>query len=252
MKRGQSNTVQLLIVLAALPLASCEKSLHEETEHYYFVAANISLPYWQEAQAGFMDAARQMGVKAEVVGPTSYAPNEELDAFQKALEKHPAGILISPARPEIFKDAIDSAVKAGVPVVCADSDAPESKRILFIGTDNVRAGSEGARRLVQLLHNQGNVVVISVPGQLNVDQRLQGAKSVLADMSFAHRDDRSSEPPVHALNIGGDAVETDAPLRQIDQVRRIVEFTPGFASRKACSRRDPARVAAQNLQHRYR
>ena len=181
MKRGQFNTVQLLIVLAALPLASCEKSLHEENEHYYFVAANVSLPYWQEAQAGFMDAARQMRVKAEVVGPTSYAPNEELDAFQKALERRPAGILISPARPEIFKDAIDSAVKAGVPVVCADSDAPESKRILFIGTDNVRAGSEGARRLVQLLHNQGNVVVISVPGQLNLDQRFQGAKSVLAD-----------------------------------------------------------------------
>jgi ribose transport system substrate-binding protein len=183
MKRGQSGTVHLLIVLVALALASCEKPLHEETERYYFVAANISLPYWQEAQAGFMDSARQLGVKAEAVGPTSYAPNEELDAFQKALEKRPSGILVSPARPEIFKDAIDGAVKAGIPVVCADSDAPESKRILFIGTDNFRAGSEGARRLAQLLHNQGNVIVISIPGQFNLDQRFQGAKSVLADYS---------------------------------------------------------------------
>lgn len=183
MKRGQRGMVHLLIVLAALMLASCEKSLHEETERYFFVAANISLPYWQEAQAGFMDAARQLGVKAEVVGPTSYAPNEELDAFQKAMEKRPAGILVSPARPEIFREAIDSAVKDGVPVVCADSDAPESKRILFIGTDNFRAGGEGARRLVQLLHNQGNVVVITIPGQFNLDQRLQGAKSVFVDYS---------------------------------------------------------------------
>ena len=183
MKRGRFGTVHLLMALVALTLASCEKSLHEENERYYFVAANVSLPYWLEAQAGFMDAARQLGVKAEVVGPTSYAPNEELDAFQKALERHPAGILVSPARPEIFKEVIDDAVKAGVPVVCADSDAPDSKRILFIGTDNFRAGSEGGRRLVQLLHNQGNVVVISIPGQFNLEQRMQGAKSVFADYS---------------------------------------------------------------------
>src|SRR6516162_11502597 len=142
MKRGQLGKTHLLIVLAALMLASCEKSLHEENERYFLVADNISLPYWQEAQAGFTDAARQMHVKAEAVGPTSYAPNEELDAFQKAMEKHPAGILVSPARPEIFKEAIDSAVKEGVPVVCLDSDAPETKRVLFIGTDNFRAGAE--------------------------------------------------------------------------------------------------------------
>jgi ribose transport system substrate-binding protein len=183
MNRSQLGTVHLMIVLAAVVLVSCEKSLHEENERYFLVADNISLPYWQEAQAGFMDAARQLGVKAEVVGPTSYAPNEELDAFQKALEKRPSGILVSPARPETFKDAIDSAVKAGVPVVCLDSDAPDSKRILFIGTDNFRAGAEGARRLVQLMHNEGNVVVISIPGQFNLDQRFQGAKSVFADYS---------------------------------------------------------------------
>jgi ribose transport system substrate-binding protein len=181
MKRGQLGRVHLMIVLAALMLASCEKSLHEENERFFLVAGNISLPYWQEAQAGFTDAARQMHVKAEMVGPTSYAPNEELDAFEKAMEKHPAGILVSPARPEIFKDAIDSAVKAGVPVVCLDSDAPETKRVLFIGTDNFRAGAEGARRLVQLLHNEGNVVVISIPGQLNLDERFRGAKSVFGD-----------------------------------------------------------------------
>jgi ribose transport system substrate-binding protein len=181
MKRAQSGTVYLLVVLAGLMLAACEKSLHEETEHYYFVAANVSLPYWQEAAAGFMDAAKQLKVRADVVGPTSYAPNEELDAFQKALERRPAGILVSPARPDIFKDAIDSAVKEGIPVVCADSDAPGSKRILFIGTDNFRAGAEGARRLVQLLHGQGSVVVVMIPGQFNQDQRFQGAKSVFSD-----------------------------------------------------------------------
>lgn len=181
MKRGRVGALHLLIILAALTLASCQKALHEENERYYFVAANISLPYWQEAQAGFMDAARQLGVKAEMVGPTSYAPNEELDALQKAVDRRPAGILISPARPEIFKEAIDSAVKSGIPVVCVDSDAPESKRVLFIGTDNDRSGMESARRMAQLLHNEGNVVVITIPGQFNLDERMRGVQKAFAE-----------------------------------------------------------------------
>ncbi len=181
MKRGRVGTLHLLTILVVLTVASCQKSLHEENERYYLVAANVSLPYWQEAQAGLLDAARQLGVKAEMVGPTSYAPNEDLDAFQKAMERHPAGILISPARPEIFKEAIDSAVKAGIPVVCVDSDAPESKRVLFVGTDNYRAGTESGRRMAQLMHNEGNVVVITIPGQHNLDERMRGVEKVFAD-----------------------------------------------------------------------
>lgn len=181
MKRGRVGALHFLIILVALTVASCQRSLHEENERYYLVAANVSLPYWQEAQAGLLDAARQLGVKAEMVGATSYAPNEELDAFQKAIERRPAGILISPARPEIFKEAIDSAVKAGIPVVCVDSDAPESKRVLFVGTDNYRAGTEGARRMAQLMHNEGNVVVITIPGQFNLDERMRGVQRVFAD-----------------------------------------------------------------------
>jgi ribose transport system substrate-binding protein len=155
-------------------LCSCQKPLHEETERYIFVAANISLPYWQEAQAGFQDAGRGLGVKVEFTGPTSYAPEEELEAFRKAVAARPAGILISPARPELFNKEIDAAVEAGIPVICVDSDAPDSRRILFIGTDNFQAGMESGRRMAEILRGQGQIVLITIPGQLNLEERLRG------------------------------------------------------------------------------
>jgi ribose transport system substrate-binding protein len=164
-----------LIVLSA----SCQKSFHEENERYIFVAANITLPYWQAAKAGFMDAARTLGVKAEFTGPETYSPEEELAAFQKAVEKNPAGILISPARPEEFTNAIDAAVKQGIPVICMDSDAPGSKRIMFIGTDNYHAGIESGTRLAQVIHEEGSVVVITIPGQHNLDERMRGVQDAL-------------------------------------------------------------------------
>jgi len=174
MKMRPTIVIFLTMLLATGILASCRKPFHQENERFIFVAANINLPYWHEAQAGFMDAARVLGVKAEFTGPDAYSPEEELAAFQKAVEKQPAGILVSPARPELFKDAINTAIQSGIPVVCVDSDAPESRRILFIGTDNFQAGLESGKRMADLLHGQGRVVLITIPGQLNLDERVRG------------------------------------------------------------------------------
>ena len=180
--REHARVINLLviaaIVLAAL-LSSCERSYHQETEHYIFIASNITLPYWQEAASGFKDAAVALGIKSDFAGPDSYSPDEELDAFQKAVDRHPAGILVAPARADKFSAAIDAAIKAGIPVICIDSDAPDSRRIMFIGTDNYRAGMEGGTHMAQLLHGQGNVVIVAIPGQFNQQERIRGAKEAL-------------------------------------------------------------------------
>ena len=166
---------------AVAVLSSCGKAPHEG-EHYVFVANNNKLPYWQEANAGFSDAIRQLGfgVKAEMVGPDTYAPNDELTAFNQAVATHPTGILVSPSGEHIFKNAIADAVKNGIPVICIDSDEPDSGRLMFIGTDNYRAGVSSGTRMAEVLHGEGDVIVITVPGQYNLDERLRGAKDAFA------------------------------------------------------------------------
>jgi ribose transport system substrate-binding protein len=179
MKQATWKLIAVALLLAVGIFSSCQKPFHEETERYIFIAANTSLPYWQEAKAGFMDAARGLGVKAQFTGPDTYSPQEELEAFQKAVDKHPSGIAISAARPEVFKAAIDAAVKSGIPVICVDSDAPESHRILFVGTDNYQAGLISGKRIAELLHGKGQVVLITIPGQLNLDERVRGLSEAL-------------------------------------------------------------------------
>ena len=160
-------------------LGSCQRPYHQEDERYVFVAFNTSLPYWQEAEAGLNDSAKQMGVKAELMGPAAFSPGEELTAFQKAVAQKPAGILLSASNPEIFKEPINAAIEQGIPVICVDADAPGSNRVLFVGTDNFRAGQESGKRMGELLKGKGNVVVISIPGQFNLDQRLGGVNEAL-------------------------------------------------------------------------
>src|SRR6266496_5823411 len=78
------------------------------------ISFNTSLPYWQEAEAGLNDAAKQMGVKAELTGPPAFSPNEELTAFQQAIAQKPSGILLSASNPEIFKAPISAAIQQGI------------------------------------------------------------------------------------------------------------------------------------------
>ena len=160
-------------------LVACQDAYHQKDEQYYLIAANVNLPYWQEAQAGLTDAAKEMGVKAEMDGPASLSPKDELDSFNKAVALHPSGILVSVTSPDLFNGPIAAAVQSGIPVICLDSDAPDSKRVMFVGTDNFRAGQESGKRMADILKGQGQLVIIAIAGQLNQDERVRGVMDAL-------------------------------------------------------------------------
>jgi ribose transport system substrate-binding protein len=175
----RSVHVLLSAILLGGLLTACQQPYHQPEERYVFVAFNTGLPYWQEAEAGLNDAAKQMGVKAELVGPAAFAPNDELTAFQQAVAQKPSGIMLSAANPDIFKDPINTAVLQGIPVICVDADSPDSRRVMFIGTDNFRAGQESGKRMAEVLGGKGSVVVISIPSQFNISERMRGVTEAL-------------------------------------------------------------------------
>jgi ribose transport system substrate-binding protein len=179
--KNVSKLAMWLLVFATAALAGCQESYHEKEERYVLIAANINLPYWQEADAGLRDVAKEMGlgVKAEMDGPTTYDPKAEVDAFEKAVSSHPAGILVSVANPEMFQAPIAAAIASGIPIICLDSDAPDSKRVMFIGTDNFRAGQESAKRIADILKGHGDILLVTIPGQLNLEERVRGANEAL-------------------------------------------------------------------------
>jgi ribose transport system substrate-binding protein len=171
----------VLAVMATSLLCACG-GRHEAGEAYVLVSANTKIAYWQEAAEGLRAAAREMGVNSEMVGPETYDPKAEKEEFLNVVHRKipPAGILVSAAEPELLRDAIDAAAAAGIPVVTIDSDSPKSKRLTFIGTNNYMAGQMSGDLLVKELGGKGTVALYSIPGQANVDERLEGCKRVLA------------------------------------------------------------------------
>jgi len=186
-----------VVVLAGF-LLSCG-SAHDSDEFYVLVSANLQVPYWKTAGAGFSNAASQMKVRSDFDGPQTFDPKAEREALDRAVQKKATGILLDVTDAALLKDSIDKAVGAGIPVITIDSDAPASKRLFFIGTNNYQAGLIGGQRLAQELKGKGNVVVFTMPDQPNLQERLGGYKAALArtpDIKIARVVDIQGDPRI--------------------------------------------------------
>lgn len=194
---GLRRIALAMLALVVAFTAGCNR--HSNKEVYYLVSVNRSLPYWQTAESGFNKAAAQYKVTARIVGPANYDPQAELAELRKAVAAKPAGILISVSDVGVIQPGIDSAVESGIPVITMDSDAAGSRRLYFIGTNNLEAGRLGGRRLIDRLGGKGNVVFFTLAGQPNTEERLKGFKDVLsdrADIKIVDVVDTKSDPRV--------------------------------------------------------
>ena len=170
-----SKRISLTLLAALLPLlGGCTR--HSKSEQYYLIATNTAVPYWKTAADGFAAAGAEYGVSVDTRGPAGLNPQAEVDEFKAMVARKPAGILVSVANAQLMTPEIDAAIAAGIPVITMDSDAPTSKRLYFIGTNNLEAGRLGGMRMAARLNGKGNVVFFTNPGQPNLDERLKGYK----------------------------------------------------------------------------
>jgi ribose transport system substrate-binding protein len=168
-----------LVGLALLAGSMLSCGPHDSDESFVFVAANLQVPYWQASGAGFKKAGVQFKVRTDFLGPNTYDPKAEREALDQAVRQKATGILLGVTDPALLKDSIDKAIAAGIPVITMDSDAPSSKRLFFIGTNNYQVGISGGMRLAQELKGKGNVVVFTMPDQHNMQDRLHGYRDAL-------------------------------------------------------------------------
>ena len=168
-----------LLAVSTAFLLSCG-SAHDSDEFFVLVSANLQIPYWKAAGAGFTNAAAQFKVRSDIMGPQTFDPKAEKDAIDEAVQKKATGILVDVTDAALLKESIDKAIAAGIPVITIDSDGPSSKRLFFIGTNNYQSGVVGGQRLAQELKGKGSVVVFTMPDQSNLQDRLRGYKDAVA------------------------------------------------------------------------
>lgn len=140
-------------------------------------------PFWDIVIRGAEDAAQEWKVSLTTIRSTPEVETQSKHV-RDLLAKKIDGIAISPNNPQAQAALLDEAADKTV-LITFDSDAPSSKRRLFVGTDDYAAGGWAAEEVREVLPD-GGAVIISV-GSLdttNGRDRRQGLIDALLDRPF--------------------------------------------------------------------
>jgi ribose transport system substrate-binding protein len=140
--------------------------------------------FFEAAHAGANDAARELGAKHHLNIKIDWrTPNEEdaqkqAEFIEQLLLSGVDGIIISCSDANKVNDAINSAVKQGVPVATFSGDAAASQRFVALGIDDFKCGEQTFEELAKLLKGTGVVAAIDGnPNAENLQKRAAGFRA---------------------------------------------------------------------------
>lgn len=138
--------------------------------------------FFRQIEAGCLQAASRLDVECLYIGPKN-GHDVELQTKlvrQLAINKTVDGIAISVSESTpAFVEAIREA-SHHLPIITFDSDAPESDRLAYVGTDNYFFGLTMGKALQQL-RPEGGVFAIWNTLQPNIMERVRGVRDSLSD-----------------------------------------------------------------------
>ncbi|HEV2833845.1 MAG TPA: sugar-binding protein [Pyrinomonadaceae bacterium] len=184
------NSIRLIVCLLVFTslLAGCQKAGPTNSsapggtseKHKLAFVTNNASDFWTIARKGTEKAAKEIpSIEVEFRIPSDGTAAEQQRVIDDLLSKGIHGIAISPVDPVNQTQMLNRAASQAL-VVTQDSDAPNSNRVCYIGTDNVAAGRQAGELVKEALPQGGKIMVfVGVLDAANAQQRYQGLKEAL-------------------------------------------------------------------------
>ena len=123
---------------------------------------NLGNPYFEASTTGGQEAADELGVEVDEVGPDTASPDAQVPFINTAAQQGVGALVVSANDPTAIGDALEEARSAGTKVVTFDSDTEPQFRDLFIN----QASPEGiADKQLELVADQiggeGEIAILS-------------------------------------------------------------------------------------------
>jgi len=209
--RIDCRVVCLVIVCLIIgPVAVSTSGCSGAGQKKYRVAfvTNNSADFWTIARRGTEQAAAELpDVNVEFRIPSDGTAAEQRRIIDDLLAKGLEGIAISPVDPANQTGMLDNIANQAV-LVTQDSDAPQSKRLCYIGTDNRAAGRQAGDMIKQVLPDGGKIMIfVGKSDAQNARERLQGIKDAIEGTKVEIVDVRTDDAdPVRAKSNAADTL----------------------------------------------
>jgi ribose transport system substrate-binding protein len=174
----------LLSLLAALAIAVAARA---QTYEIAVIPKGTTHEFWKSIHAGALAAAEELkgqGVTVNVIwkGPLREDDREQqVQVVENFTGRRVSGMVLAPLDARALVAPVETAIRAGIPVVIIDSGLNSKAPVSTVSTDNYKGGVLGARRLGEVLGGKGKVILIRVlAGSTSTEQREAGFLDTIA------------------------------------------------------------------------
>lgn len=170
----------LLAATATLALTALAGTTDAQGKKTLAFVVNGASDFWKAAEAGVKKAQGELpNYTLTFKYPEQSSAAIQTRMMDDLVAAGVAGILVSPVDPKTMGDALNR-VGGQVALFTTDSDAPNSKRVVYIGSSNVDAGKQAGQLMVKAMPNGGKCMgFVGLPGADNARERIEGVKEVI-------------------------------------------------------------------------
>ncbi|HTS18878.1 MAG TPA: sugar-binding protein [Verrucomicrobiae bacterium] len=209
-----TNWIYAAAVVVAL-VAGCDKSAPQGQANTARPKARVRLAFvsnnaadfWAIARAGCNKAVADLGnVDLDFRIPADGAAATQKSIVEDLLAKGVDGIAISPIDPANQTLLLNEVAKQAL-LITQDSDAPQSDRACYLGTDNVAAGRQAGGLIRETLPQGGKIMVfVGNTSAQNARDRLDGIKAAIQGSNVELLDVRTDD--TDAVRAKANALDT--------------------------------------------
>jgi len=182
------------IVLAALAAAClCSAAEAADKKSLYFVVNGAS-DFWKSAEAGVRKAQGELpNYTLQLKYPEQSSAAIQNRLMDDLIAAGASGIMVSAVDPKTQIDELNK-IGAGTVLFTTDSDAPNSKRIVYIGSSNVDAGKQAGELMKKAMPDGGKCMgFVGLPGADNARERVEGIKAAVSGTKITLVDVRADD-----------------------------------------------------------
>lgn len=170
----------LLAATAVLALGALSGASQGQGKKTLAFVVNGASDFWKAAEAGVKKAQTELpNYNLTFKYPEQSSAAIQTRMMDDLVAAGVAGILVSPVDPKTMGDALNR-VGGQVALFTTDSDAPKSKRVVYIGSSNTDAGKQAGQLMVKAMPNGGKCMgFVGLPGADNARERIEGVKETI-------------------------------------------------------------------------
>ena len=196
---------RMLAAGLATALALAVSAVQAEDKKTLVFVVNGASDFWKIAEAGVKKAQGELpNYNLQFKYPEQAAAAVQQRVMEDLVAAGAAGIMVSAVEPKTQTEGLNK-IASQTLLLTTDSDAPQSKRVAYIGSSNTDLGRDAGKLMLKALPDGGKCIgFVGLLGADNARERIEGVKETIKGSK------------VELIDVRGDEIDQTRAKRNVE------------------------------------